>query len=181
MAKPKNFQGKIHLYAGDGKGKTTASVGLTVRAAGRDFRVRFVQFLKSGNSAELKILRSLPTVTVVSGQKVNKFTFQMTDEEKQITKDVNHGYWTDAVEAVNNGEVDFLVLDEALGSIHTGLLNEDEVIEFLKNKPADVEVVLTGRDPSDKMIEVADYYSEICARKHPYETEELPARAGIEF
>ncbi|MDO5734313.1 MAG: cob(I)yrinic acid a,c-diamide adenosyltransferase [Eubacteriales bacterium] len=179
--KKEKKRGMIHLYAGDGKGKTTAATGLTVRAAGRDWRVLFVQFLKSGNSAELKILRSLPTVKVVTGQKVNKFSFHMTAEEKETARNEFRERLEAARAAAEAGEVDLLVLDEALGTIQAGLLDEDQLYEFMAEKPEALELVITGRDPSPRIIELADYYSEICERKHPYRSFGLNARPGIEF
>lgn len=176
-----NEKGRIHIYAGDGKGKTTASVGLAVRASARGWKVLFVQFLKDGKSAELKVLRSLPTVTVLSGQKINKFTFAMTPEEKATAKAEMSERLKEAREKAENGEVDLLVLDEALGAIHAGVLSEESVLDFLDHKPYSLELVLTGRDPSQALIDRADYYSEVCMRKHPYETEGLNARPGVEF
>lgn len=174
-------RGMIHVYAGDGKGKTTAAVGLTVRAAGRDWPVHFVQFLKGGNSGELNILRQLPTVTVVTGQTVNKFSFKMTDEEKKIARDEFAKRLQDARDAAEAGEMKLLVLDEALGTIHAGLLDEAQLLDFMDYKPKDLELVITGRDPSDAIIERADYYTEMCERKHPYATLGLNARPGVEF
>ena len=177
----KEEKGRIHIYAGDGKGKTTASVGLAVRASARGWKVLFVQFLKDGKSAELNVLRSLPTVTVLSGQKINKFTFAMTPEEKATAKAEMSERLKEACEKAENGEVDLLVLDEALGAIHAGVLSEESVLDFLDHKPYSLELVLTGRDPSQALIDRADYYSEVCMRKHPYETEGLNARPGVEF
>lgn len=174
-------RGMIHVYAGNGKGKTTASVGLTVRAAGREWPVRFVQFLKGGNSGELNVLRNLPTVTVVTGQTVNKFSFKMTDEERKIAQDEFNGRLLDARRAAEAGEMQLLVLDEALGTIQAGLLDEDLLLDFLDHKPNALELVITGRDPSDAIIDRADYYTEMCERKHPYATFGLNARPGVEF
>lgn len=181
QAKPAQKKGRIHIYAGDGKGKTTAATGLSVRAAGRQWRVLFVQFLKSGKSAELNILRSLPTVEVVSGQTISKFSFQMTPEEKITALAEMGGRLAEALEKAQQGEVDLLVLDEALGAIQAGMIPQQEILDFLKNKPEALEVVLTGRNPSQELIDLADYYSEVVMRKHPYETEGLDARPGVEF
>lgn len=176
---PAQEKGYIHIYCGDGKGKTTASVGLTIRAAARDWRVLFVQFLKSGNSAELKILRSLPNVEVVSGQKVAKFTFAMTPEELAAAKKEMGDRLEDAISRAE--ELDLLVLDEALGAITAGVISEEKLLDFMRDKPKQLELVLTGRDPSEELIAASDYCSEVCMRKHPYETEELQARPGVEF
>ena len=174
-------KGYIHIYSGNGKGKTTASVGLSVRAASRGWNVLFVQFLKSGKSAELDVLRALPSVKVVSVQKVGKFTFAMTEEERAIAMEEMSGRLEDAIQAAEAGDVDLLVLDECLGGIASGMLDEERVLEFMKNKPEGLELVLTGRDPSQALHDATDYHSEICMRKHPYETEGLDARPGVEF
>ncbi len=170
--------GKIHLYAGDGKGKTTASVGLAVRANGSGLKVLFVQFLKSGDSAELKQLEELG-ITVISGQPIKSFVFQMTPAEKQESQE----FFVARLEEVFHqaADYDLLVLDEILGAIASEMVPEARLIELLQEKPRQLELVLTGRDPSQKLIDLSDYYSEVTLRKHPYESEGLAARAGIEY
>jgi cob(I)alamin adenosyltransferase len=171
--------GLIHLYCGDGKGKTTASVGLAVRAKGSGLRVLFVQFLKSRQSGELGPLRDLG-IEVVSGQPSGKFVFQMDEEEKAANRIFHRQRLADAVERSRAG-IDLLVLDEILGAISTGMIDEEELISFLRTKPPHLELVLTGRDPSEKLIECADYISEVVMIKHPYEHSKMPARPGIEY
>ncbi|MGI6157739.1 MAG: cob(I)yrinic acid a,c-diamide adenosyltransferase [Saccharofermentanales bacterium] len=170
--------GLIHIYCGDGKGKTTASIGLSVRARGRDLNVRFVQFLKTGTSAELDQLRKLG-VDVISGQLQNKFIFQMTEEEKQATKAFFEERLQDVIDDAD--QYDLIVLDEIMGAIATGIIDEQDVLDFLDTKPEHTEVVLTGRDPSEVLRAKADYVSEVMMRKHPYETSGMQGRAGIEF
>lgn len=172
-------KGYIHIYAGDGKGKTTASVGLAIRASARGWKVLFAQFLKSGNSAELKILGQQPGVEIITGQTIKKFTFAMTPEEFAQAKAETTGRLEDIVSRAE--DFDLLVLDEALGAVATGLLPEDLVVDFMAHKPTHLELVITGRGPSPRMIELTDYYSEVCMRKHPYETEGLNARPGVEY
>lgn len=171
--------GLIHIYCGEGKGKTTCSVGLTVRAAGYGLNVLFMQFLKSGNSSELKVLKSLPNVTVVGTKPIKKFSFQMTEEELKETREINGQQFKEMCEMLKDGKYDMLVLDESLGSIEAGLLDEELIVDFLRNKPEHLEVVLTGRYPTDDLVELADYVSRIDKVKHPYD-QGIPARAGIE-
>lgn len=178
---PNITTGIIHLYAGDGKGKTTAAVGLAVRAAGYGLRVMFIQFLKFGDSSELKILQNLPNVKVLSGMPTRKFTFVMNEEEKAETKAWCESHLVQGISAADENEIDLLILDEALGAISSGMLSEQVLLDFLKTKPENLEVVLTGRDPSQALIDIADYYSEIRAVKHPYNKEKLMARPGIEY
>lgn len=171
--------GCIHLYCGDGKGKTTAAMGLAVRAAGSGCRVLVLQFLKDGKSSELRVLRNVPGIHVLDGQPVKKFTFQMNSDEKQACKLQHTAALQEAIAVAERESTDLLILDECLGAIGSGTLDESVVLDFLRHKPAHLEVVLTGRDPSDALIELADYVSEIRKIKHPFD-QGLAARMGIE-
>lgn len=175
----KQEKGRVHVYAGDGKGKTTAAVGLAVRAASYGWRVLFVQYLKDGHSGEIRMLRNIPEITVVTGFPSGKFTFQMNDQEKAETRAFMMDRFHKVVAEANS--YDLIVMDETLGSIHANMLDENEVIDFMKNKPAHVELVLTGRDPSEALIAATDYYTEMVMRKHPFVTEGLEARIGVEY
>lgn len=175
----KNDLGLVHIYCGEGKGKTTCSVGLTVRACGYGLHVLFMQFLKSGDSSELKILKSLPGIDVLGTKPIKKFSFQMTEEEKAETRRINAEQFADMVKMLENDHYDMLVLDEVLGSIEAGLLDDQLIVNFLKNRPEQLEVVMTGRYPTEELEELADYVSRIDKVKHPYD-KGIPARAGIE-
>ena len=169
--------GLVHLYCGDGKGKTTCGVGLTVRAAGSGRKVLFHQFLKDNSSSERKVLERLPEVTILPGRNYEKFTFQMTAGELEEVLENNDSIFRTLCRQA--AQYDVLVLDEALYAIDKGLLSEEPVLAFLEEKPAGLEVVLTGRNPSQKMMDHADYISEICKRKHPFDRG-ISARIGIE-
>lgn len=171
--------GLIHIYCGEGKGKTTCAVGLTVRASGYGLKVLFMQFLKTGTSSELKVLSGLDGVDILETTPVRKFSFQMTEEEKEETRRISAKEIADAAKATAGGDYDMLVMDETLGAIEAGLLDEKVVIDFLKSKPENLEVVLTGRYPSDELVELADYVSKIDKVKHPYDRG-IKARKGIE-
>ena len=175
----KNDLGLVHIYCGEGKGKTTCSVGLTVRACGYGLHVLFMQFLKSGDSSELKILKSLPGIDVLGTKPIKKFSFQMTEEEKEETRQINAEQFADMVKMLENDHYDMLVLDEVLGSIEAGLLDDQLIVNFLKDRPEQLEVVMTGRYPTAELEELADYVSRIDKVKHPYD-KGIPARAGIE-
>lgn len=174
----KTKRGFLHLYCGDGKGKTTTAVGLMIRAAGAGKKVLFYQFMKNNTSSERKILESVPNITCKKGADVAKFSFQMTEEEKIQEKISNEEQLKMLFEEAK--DYDMLCIDEALYTIRANLLSEELVIEQLQNRPEHLEVILTGRDPSDKMIEMADYVSEIKKIKHPFE-QGIPARFGIEY
>ena len=169
--------GLVHLYCGDGKGKTTCGVGLTVRAAGSGRKVLFHQFLKDNSSSERKVLDQLDGVTVIPGKEYAKFSFQMTAPELEEVLENNDAVLKGIFDQAK--DYDVLVLDEALYAIDKGLLSEGPVLEFLETRPAGLEVVLTGRNPSDQMKDHADYISEICKRKHPFDRG-ISARKGIE-
>ena len=167
----------IHLYCGDGKGKTTASVGLAVRAAGAGNKVRFVQFLKNGNSSELKQLRSLGIETSVC-EKPHGFIWTMSKEEKAQAR----ADYTELLEKAfeETQDLDLLVLDEAVGAAGCLMIPEDELIRLLKEKPEGREVVMTGRDPSEALKAEADYITEMKKIKHPFD-KGVDARRGIEY
>lgn len=171
--------GLIHIYTGEGKGKTTACIGLAVRCAGRDNRVLLVQFLKSWATGELNTLKLIPNIEVLRAKELAKFTFQMNAEEKaQVLKD-HMALFEKVKEKCFAGEVELLILDEVLGAVNNGVFDKEELLNFLRNKPSNLEVALSGRNPAPELVELADYVSEICKRKHPFE-KGIRARIGIE-
>lgn len=172
--------GLVHVYCGDGKGKTTCSIGLCIRYIGSGGNVLFYQFMKNQNSSELEVLNNIDGVTVIEGYKMDKFSFQMTDLEK---KEVCKIYAVEFEKIKNmaiSGQYGLLVMDEIMSCISCGFLSESDVISFIKSRPKDLEIVMTGRNPSNNIIECADYVSEISKVKHPYDGG-INARKGIEF
>ena len=142
----KNSRGCVHIYCGDGKGKTTCSMGLSIRAAGNGKKVLLHQFLKDNSSSERYVIDKIPNITVVPGKKMDKFTFQMNEEEKALLHEQNDAMFERLVKEA--AAYDMLVLDESVYAMSMGLLTEEKVIDFLKNRPEKLEVVLTGRNPS---------------------------------
>ncbi len=171
--------GLIHIYCGDGKGKTTAAIGLAVRCAGHGNHVLIVQFLKSRPTGELTSLALLPNIEVMRGKETAKFTFQMNDAEKAEVKREHLALFEKVKEKCADEQIDLLIFDEVIGACNTGVFDKEALIAFLKNKPKSLEVVLTGRNPAPELVELADYVSEICKRKHPFE-KGIPARVGVE-
>ncbi len=159
----KSKLGLIHIYTGDGKGKTTAALGLILRASGRGLHVVLGQFLKGRETGELHTL----------------FSFQMNEQEKAEVLQSHNAFIQELASYCRQEETDLLVLDEVIGACGTHLLDESLLIDFLKHKPEHLEVVMTGRNPSPELLEQADYVSEICKRKHPFD-KGIPAREGIE-
>ena len=171
--------GLIHIYCGDGKGKTTASLGLVLRCAGRGGTILFAQFLKGRPTGELAALKALPHVTVLRSKAILKFTFQMTEVEKQATCEAQTALLQTVRDFCKKHHPDLAVCDELVGACALGLVPESQVINFLKEKPAHTEVVLTGRNPSPALLDLADYVSEIKKIKHPFDRG-IAARIGIE-
>ena len=115
-----------------------------------------MQFLKSGTSSELKILKELPGIEVLGTKPIKKFSFQMTEEVKAETRAVSQKEVEDMLQMIQNDHYDMVVLDEALGAIEAGLLDGQVIVDFLKNRPEKLEVVLTGRYPTPELEELAD-------------------------
>ena len=171
--------GLIHIYCGDGKGKTTAAVGLAVRCAGRGNKVLLVQFLKSRDSGELYSLDKLPDIEVMRGKESKKFTFQMNEEEKHALLIEHNKMFEQVLAKIKNGGYSLLILDEVIGALNAKVFEMPKLIEFLRHKPENLEVVLTGRNPAPELVEIADYVSEMRKVKHPMD-KGIMAREGIE-
>lgn len=169
--------GLIHIYCGDGKGKTSAAMGLVIRAAGNNLQVLILQLLKIQYSGELTILGQIPNIKVIRGKGVANFSFTMTEPQKLMCRNT-HNHNLEAVIAEAD-HYDLLVLDEVIGAYNRDLLDKDLLLDFLKNKPPHLEVVLTGRNPPEEILEFADYISEIKKVKHPFD-KGVKARLGIE-
>ncbi len=174
------FGGLVHIYCGSGKGKTSAALGLGLRACGRGFRVLLVRFLKDEHSGELNALKELDCFTVLKTPKTLPFTWKMTEKEKADYASYAKGMFEDALSAVENNEYDMLILDEACAAAAYGMLDKNAVTAFLKTRPSTLEVVLTGRNPPEEWVELADYVSQIECIKHPFQRG-IRERAGIEY
>ena len=173
------MEGLIQLYTGDGKGKTTAAFGLAIRAAGRDFKVAIVQFLKTDVTGELFSIKEIPNIHFQRVNTNQKFTWEMNDEElAALDLETKEGFKT-AVSIAQSNQYDILILDEFIHCIVKGYVAKEEVIRFLKNKPLELEIVMTGRNAPDWLIDVADLVTEMKCIKHPME-QGVPARVGIE-
>jgi cob(I)alamin adenosyltransferase len=170
--------GLVHIYCGDGKGKTSAAVGLAVRAAGRGKKIVIARFLKTDDSGEVEILKNIPGITLLPCERTFGFFSSMDDETKREAC----GYYRELYKkAVSLSEhADMLVLDEIMAAVRYDMIPEEWVVCFLDGRPENLEVVMTGRDPADAFLERADYVSEIQKRKHPYDRGIL-ARKGIEY
>ena len=174
-------QGLIHIYFGNGKGKTTAALGLALRAVGCGKTVVIVQFLKDWNCGEHNSLEKLPDVTVFRGKSTGGvFVRDMSDEEKAATKAIHDENLKKAIKLLENGKCDMLILDEAVDAYQLGLLDSELFEGLLNNKPEPLELVITGHSPDEWLLERSDYVTEMVKRKHPYD-KGVPARRSVEF
>ena len=169
-----------HIYYGDGKGKTTAAIGLAVRAAGSKMKVLFVQFLKTEFSGERHILSHTENVTLTFCPLELKFTFDMDDKEKAQAAKIFKGIFDSAVTTALTEKYDMVVLDEVFEAINAHMLSESEVYEFITNAQSSMEIVMTGHNPPQKFMDCADYITEFKKIKHPYDRG-ITGRIGIEF
>lgn len=177
------MKGLVHIYCGDGKGKTSAAVGQAVRSAGAGLSVIFVQFLKSGDSGEISSLAHVPGIQVIACEQCFGFFWNMSEEEKneagKIYGALFEQVWEKAVKEAEKGDT-LLVMDEVVASCRHGFIKKERLLACLAKRPERLEVVMTGRNPEEELLEAADYVSEIKKIKHPFD-KGIPARKGIEY
>lgn len=206
-------KGLIHVYTGDGKGKTTASLGLALRAVGQGFKVCMIQFMKGGAyTGEYVAARNYlphfeifqfgrPCIKQLKQMKIKGYVLGKTKPEEMydvirediecgtcrycfLNDDVQRDYieegFKKALEVVMDGQHDLVILDEINVAMSLGFLNVELVMSMLANKPENVELVLTGRDVPEEIVEMADLVTEMKLHKHYFE-KGVPARRGIEY
>ena len=175
--KDKNW-GRLQIYTGNGKGKTTAALGLAVRAACSGKKVFIGQFMKGQHYSELCVTNRFPEITI---QQFGTPDF-IQPSEKPLKRDIELAEkGIDTIrDAMLCGKYDIVIADEICVSVFLGVLQEKTVMELAEGRPGNVEVVFTGRYATDAMIEIADLVTEMMPVKHYYDTEQLSARLGIE-
>lgn len=171
-------RGLIQVYTGNGKGKTTASLGLALRAVGRELKVCMIQFMKGGGpyGEQMAAERLAPYLTIIQTGRpgwVNKENPHQTD------KDLAAEALALASEKVRGGEYDLVILDEINGAVAMGLVPVEGILDLMAGKPEQVELVLTGRNAHPRVVEAADLVTEMCEIKHYYKAG-VNARVGIE-
>ncbi len=171
--------GCVHIYCGDGKGKTTCGMGLCVRAAGYGYRVLIYQFMKDNSTSERRAMEKIPGITFVPGLAQEKFSFQMSEQEKKERKQFYEDKFREVTQKAQQEAYQVLFLDEIIYTIRAGLFDEELLVRWLKEKPEDLEVILTGQNPGEQLIACADYVSELKKIRHPFDRG-LAARDGIE-
>jgi len=176
MEKGNGMKGYVQVYTGDGKGKTTAAIGLAVRAVGAGLRVFIGQFVKGMEYSELKALeRFAPQLLVRQYGRKSFVHNKPTDEDFRLARE---GY-EDIRRAINSQQYDLVVLDEANIAVYFSLLTVEDLLALIDGKPDAVELVFTGRKADPRLLERADLVTEMKEVKHYYQ-KGIVARDGIE-
>jgi cob(I)alamin adenosyltransferase len=177
MGRQRLDKGYVQIYTGDGKGKTTAALGLALRAAGHGMHSYVVQFMKGCPYGELKALSGHPCVTIEQYGDVNCIRREEITPEHVARA---HRGLERAREAMHSGRYDLVVLDEINVAIWFGLVGVEDVLALLESRPPNVEVILTGRGAPQQLIDWADLVTEMQELKHYYQ-QGVTAREGIEW
>jgi len=170
-----NQKGLVQIYTGDGKGKTTAALGLAMRAAGHDLKIAFIQFLKgipAGEHIYTEKYKPFSIVQVSKGDSFTKSTEQLKEEAQQTL--------VYAEKEMLSGKYDLVILDEIFVALSKRLITLEQVLDLLRKKPDELELVLTGRNAPKEIIQQADLVTEMLMIKHPF-NEGIEGRKGIEY
>lgn len=178
MSKPRLKKGLVQVYTGDGKGKTTAAMGQALRAIGRGLRVYVGQFIKGRETGEMLALQRLQPNIIFRQFGSGKFIRDRRPDPEELA--AASQAWNEIISVVDNGEFDMVILDEISHAVRTGLIELEKVKEVIVSRPSHVELILTGRNMPQELIELADLVTEMVAVKHPLDRG-VPARKGIEF
>jgi cob(I)alamin adenosyltransferase len=170
-------KGYIHVYTGPGKGKTTAALGLGLRAAGAGFKVHMLQFMKGRRYSELDSIEKLKNFTY---SQHGRDEFVNKEKPEQIDIDLAQEGFNHAKKIIKNGNYDIIILDEINVAVDFNLIDIHEVVKLAEKKPEKLELVLTGRNAHPEIQRVADYVTEMLEIKHPYQ-QGVEARKGVDF
>ncbi|MFO7957378.1 MAG: cob(I)yrinic acid a,c-diamide adenosyltransferase [Candidatus Brocadiia bacterium] len=171
------MKGLIQVYFGNGKGKTTAALGQALRAAGRDKKILIVQFMKKWDYGELHSIEQIPRITIKTfGTK----DFVHKGKAKEVDYREAEKALTEGVQGAQSGLYDMVIFDELSVALDFELLKIQEVVDFLEVKPEEVEIIITGRNAPQEIIDRADLVTEMREIKHPYQ-KGVQARIGIEY
>ncbi|MDD5015962.1 MAG: cob(I)yrinic acid a,c-diamide adenosyltransferase [Atribacterota bacterium] len=171
------IKGLIQVYTGDGKGKTTAVLGLALRAAGRNMKVLIVQFMKKWDYGELHSIKLIPNI-VLETFGTKEFIYK--GKAKKVDYEEAEKAFSFGAKGMRSGDYDIVIFDELNMALYYELLDLKEVIQKIKEKPDNIEVVITGRRAPKEIIEIADLVTEMKEVKHPYQ-KGIEARRGIEY
>lgn len=172
--------GLFHIYFGNGKGKTTACAGLAIRMAGSGGKVLYAFMQKGVKSSEVRLMESIEGIDVFQVCKMTKFSYLFNDEERDEYNRQHKEGWDIIVKKANSGLYDLIIVDEMLGTLKEKALDIGDVFKVASDSNREYELVFSGREAPAKLIEIADYVSQINEIKHPY-TNGIKGRKGIEF
>ena len=176
--RPRVRHGLVIVNTGEGKGKTTAALGVIFRAWGRDFRIRMFQFIKH-TGARFGEQRAAQKLNIPIESLGDGFTWLSKDMDKTEALAVEQ--WSRCKEAILGGEEDIIVLDEFTYALHYGWVPAADVVDTLQRRPSDLHVIITGRYAPQELIDCADLVTEMRLIKHPYQDQGIRAQQGIEF
>ena len=170
-------KGLVQVYTGDGKGKTTAALGLALRALGQGLRVYVIQFMKGVPYGELNLLRTLPNISIIQFGNPQWVDPDNISEEERLRAQQGFDH---AKEVIHSSKYDIVILDEINVAVSLKLLPLEPVLDLIRSRPEKVELVLTGRSAAQEVVELADLVTEMRLVKHPFE-KKIGARRGIEY
>ena len=173
-------KGQIHIYTGEGKGKTTAALGLSIRAAGRDRKVLFVQFLKGQDTGEQYLMKKIPQITHLKLANARTFFHALTIEEQEKLIEETEKEWESLYTKIMSGGFDLVVLDEIMAAMYLGIVSESTVLKLLQEKPIQMEFVLTGRNVPELILKEGNLVTEMRKIRHYYD-QGILSREGIEY
>jgi len=170
-------KGYIHVYTGPGKGKTTAAIGLGIRAAGAGLKVNMIQFMKGRRYSELVTIDKIENF---SYSQHGRDEFVNKEDPEKIDIDLAQEGFKYAEEIIRSNKYDIIILDEINVAVDFGLISLNKVLNIIEEKPEKLELILTGRYAHPEIVKIADYVSEILEIKHPYQ-QGVKARKGIDY
>ena len=170
-------KGYIHVYTGPGKGKTTAAIGLGIRAAGAGLKVNMIQFMKGRRYSELVTIDKIENF---SYSQHGRDEFVNKEDPEKIDIDLAQEGFKYAEEIIRSNKYDIIILDEINVAVDFGLISLNKVLNIIEEKPGKLELILTGRYAHPEIVKIADYVSEILEIKHPYQ-QGVKARKGIDY
>ena len=170
-------KGYIHVYTGNGKGKTTSSLGLGIRAAGAGYKVHMIQFMKGRRYSELDGLEHVDNFTI---SQHGRDEFVNKENPEQIDIDLAQEGFSKTKELIKSNKYDMIILDEINVAVDFNLISLEDILKLIGEKPEKLELVLTGRYANPEIVKIADYVSEVLEIKHPYQ-DGVEARKGVDF
>lgn len=172
---------RLHVYTGEGKGKSTAAMGLALRSLGHGNRVLIAQFVKDGRSGELMALKRFDNAEVLLPEPLHGFISKLSSDQKEVLQNKQTEYALMLKKRIMETNPQTIILDELGVALSFGAVDCGAAYELIETALGSGETVVTGRFMPQRLLDKADYISRILPERHPYETEKLPARKGVEW